>query len=100
MTVIAVTESQKKIVLSILTKYFPSDEWFVFGSRATSKGLKPFSDLDIAVQGSGALDAQLILQALEEFSSSDWPFKVDLVDLRTISDEFLNKISPDLRPLS
>jgi predicted nucleotidyltransferase len=89
-------ESQKKIVLNILSKHFPNQKYFVFGSRATGINLKPFSDLDIAVQSSTKLTDSNLAIALEDFSSSDLPFKVDLVDLSSISAEFLANIKTDL----
>lgn len=97
---IAITESQKKVVLEVLQRHFPKAEYFVFGSRATKKNLKPFSDLDIAIRTTEILNADLILQAQEDFSNSDLPFKVDLVDLHKISKEFLTKITSDLISLS
>ncbi|MCB0369108.1 MAG: nucleotidyltransferase domain-containing protein [Bdellovibrionales bacterium] len=100
MNQIALTEKQKKIVLEILIRHFPSGKCYVFGSRATQKRLKPFSDLDIAIELQSNIDKNLLLLAEEEFSSSDLPFKVDLIDLKATSKEFLNKIKPDLIPLN
>ncbi len=93
---ISIDENQKKIVLSILKKYFKDEKYFVFGSRANNKKLKAFSDLDIAIQSTGKLDVSDVTKALEELSSSDLPFKVDLVDLSSISEEFRLNIQAEL----
>ncbi len=92
---IHIDEGQKKLIMNILKKYFVNEKYFVFGSRANGKKLKPFSDLDIAVLGVGPVNASKLNQAAEAFSASDLPFKVDLVDLNSISAEFRLNIEPD-----
>ena len=87
---------QKEIVLSILKKYFTNEKFFIFGSRASGKNLKPFSDLDIAVQSSKKISMTTLAKTLEAFSASDLPFKVDLIDLQTISEEFNKNIKMDM----
>ena len=67
---ILITEDQKKIVLGILRKHFLHEKLYAFGSRATHLSVKPFSD-------------------------SDLPFKVDLVDLNSISLDFRKNIEAD-----
>jgi predicted nucleotidyltransferase len=96
MNQIAITGDQKKIVIEILLRHFPNAQYFVFGSRATQKNLKIFSDLDLAIQDNQVIDVDLLSRAVEDFSSSNLPFKVDLVDLRSVSLEFINKIQADL----
>ena len=91
-----ITKKQKETVLTILNQFFPHSEFFVYGSRATCKSLKPFSDLDIAIRNTVKIDLDQIAQAAEAFSSSDLPFKVDLIDLKSISDEFRSHIENDL----
>ena len=93
---IKIDENQKKIVLSILRKYFVNEKYFVFGSRATHKNLKAFSDLDIAIQSADKLNTSDLAKAAEELSSSDLPFKVDLIDLNSISEEFRLNIQGEL----
>lgn len=87
---------QKKIVLSILKKYFANEKFFIFGSRASGKNLKPFSDLDIAIQSSNKISMTTLAKTLEEFAASDLPFKVDLIDLQSISEEFKKNIKMDM----
>ncbi len=97
---IFITETQKEIVLEILTRHFPKQKYFIFGSRATGENLKPFSDLDIAVQSEVQLNDSKLAMALEDFSSSDLPFKVDLINLDSISQEFISNIKSDLISLT
>ncbi|OFZ30022.1 MAG: hypothetical protein A2622_09195 [Bdellovibrionales bacterium RIFCSPHIGHO2_01_FULL_40_29] len=96
MKTIYLNDAQKKIVLEILTRHFPNQKYFIFGSRATGKKLKPFSDLDIAIQSTTRLNDPSLAKASEDFSASDLPFKVDLVDLDSISPEFISNIKSDL----
>jgi len=95
MKLIAISDPQKKIVLEILKKNFPESVFFIFGSRATQKNLKPFSDLDIAIQGAKKINPDALNQAQEDFSLSNLPFKVDLIDIDSISDKFRQSIISD-----
>ena len=93
---IKIDENQKKIVLSVLRKYFVNEKYFVFGSRATNKNLKSFSDLDIAIQSAGKISTSDLAKASEDLAASDLPFKVDLIDLNSISEEFRLNIQGEL----
>lgn len=71
-------------------------ELFVFGSRINGKA-RPTSDLDLAYYGPQPF---LEIDQLEEaFFESDLPFTVDIIDLNTCSQEFLEMIQEDLTPL-
>jgi predicted nucleotidyltransferase len=95
MNEICIDQNQRKIVLGILKKHFVSQKFYVFGSRANHKNLKPFSDLDIAIFGLNPGASLSLDRASEDFSASDLPFKVDLIDINSISTEFRNNIEPD-----
>jgi predicted nucleotidyltransferase len=69
---------------------------YVFGSRATGRAVK-YSDLDLAVDYSGAeLPFEIYTKLKNAFENSLLPYKVDIVDLNTISEEFKNNIKNDL----
>ncbi len=97
---IQLTAEERKTVETIIRKAFPGAKVFVFGSRATGINLKPFSDLDLAVDAQEALTLEQLSLAKEAFTESDLPFRVDLVELKTISPEFRDAISPQLEELS
>jgi type I restriction enzyme S subunit len=80
-----------EIVLNLLRRHVPDCEVWAFGSRAR-KAAKPFSDLDLAILGSQPLTLSIQADLSEDFSESDLPFKVDLVDWATTSDRFRNVI--------
>lgn len=76
-----------EIVLRILRQRIPDREVWVFGSRARGT-MKPHSDLDLAIVGHTALPGPLLADLAEDFSESDLPFRVDLVDWATTGEEF------------
>lgn len=72
---------------------------YVFGSRATYKA-RPYSDLDLALEHpSHLLPPGLLFQLQSALSESDLPYRVDVIDLNAVSDEFRQAIAPDLVPL-
>ena len=84
---LAITEEQRRIVRSILTRAIPEADYLAFGSRL-GPCHHPYSDLDIAVKASDKIPL-VQLSALEEaFAESDLPFRVDIVDLHRASPEF------------
>lgn len=62
-----------------LTSRLPGVEIYLFGSRAKGKAT-PYSDVDIAIQSSD-LDPKDLAQIRFTIEESNFPFKVDLIDL-------------------
>ncbi len=62
---------------------------WVFGSRARLDP-KKYSDLDLALDiGVGnRISVDIISDLMDEFEESDLPYKVDIVDLSALSNEF------------
>lgn len=69
-----------------------------FGSRATGKA-KPWSDLDLSVEARDPLPLSVMALLREAFDESALPWKVDLIDYRTVSAEFAAIIDRDGVPL-
>lgn len=80
---------------TILRKHLPGCKVLAFGSRATGRRVKRFSDLDLAIEGKEMTlkEAALLEEALDE---SRLPFKVDVVELSRLAPEFRAHIEPDL----
>jgi len=55
-------------------------EVWVFGSRAHGRGLKPFSDLDIALIIDKPMDVSHYGTIKEAFNEFDLPIRVDVMD--------------------
>lgn len=84
---IEMSATQREWVLAILAARVPECEVRAFGSRVTGKA-KPYSDLDLAVVGACALDADTFRRLREDFEESELPFRVDVLDWHSISEEF------------
>lgn len=88
------TQAQHKIISDIIAQSF--FEVLAFGSRVTGTA-QPTSDLDLGYYGPQKFSTtDAIEQAFEE---SDLPFKVDLIDLNAVSQNFLTHIKDDLTPI-
>ncbi|TPW11885.1 MAG: hypothetical protein FD130_1879 [Halothiobacillaceae bacterium] len=76
-----------QIVRYILQKHVPQYEVWAFGSRV--KGTtKKYSDLDLCVISDSPLDFSIVGAMADDFSDSDLPWKVDIVDWATTSESF------------
>ena len=76
-----------EIVRAILLKYVPHYEVRMFGSRANGVE-KKHSDLDIVVMTSEPLSVKIMTDLRHNFSESNLPFKVDVIDWSAINKNF------------
>ncbi len=80
------------MVHRILQKHVPTLEVWAFGSRVSGR-VKPYSDLDLAVI-SGTPPGWGVIAALkDDFSESDLPWRVDVVDFVTTDPAFQDIIA-------
>lgn len=86
-----IEEHHLKIIREILSKY--PYTFYAFGSRARGNP-KQFSDLDLCFMQSIPLQMQIAIET--DFEESDLPYKVDLVDWATMSEDFKKIIEKDL----
>jgi type I restriction enzyme S subunit len=92
---IVIEPHQWEELSSILAAHMPGRRVWAFGSRATGRRVKRYSDLDLLIDG-GSLtfrEAALLDEALDE---SRLPFKVDVVQMATLTPEFRARIQPEL----
>jgi predicted nucleotidyltransferase len=84
-------------VHDIIVSCLPSERRhvFVFGSRA-KQTTKRFADLDLAFDMGRPLTRREQSELADEFEESDLSYKVDIVDLHTVSTDFADLIRPDL----
>jgi type I restriction enzyme S subunit len=82
------------IVQRILQKHVPDREVWAFGSRAKWTA-KEYSDLDLAILGDQPLGLAASAALADEFTESDLPWKVDVVDWATTSESFRKIIERD-----
>lgn len=91
---IDIRPEQWTIVQSILRRHVPDREVWAFGSRAR-RTAKPYSDLDLVVLGEQPLGLALSAALSDDFSESDLPWRVDVVDWATTSETFRRIIEKD-----
>lgn len=76
------------IIQKILKEQLPNNaKVWVFGSRARGKARRA-SDLDLAIDADRKLTKQEASELFHAFEGSDLPYKVDVVDLNSISEDF------------
>jgi predicted nucleotidyltransferase len=95
---LALKQDELAIVEKILRRYVPDREVWAFGSR-TRPPSKPFSDLDLAILGSEPLPLGVMVDLKDEFSESDFPYRVDIVDWATTSERFRQIIEQRYVPI-
>ena len=83
-----------EIVRDILHKHVPDYEVWAFGSRAKWTA-KNYSDLDLAVITAKPLSLDVSANLSDDFSESDLPWKVDIVDWAATQDHFREIIKRD-----
>ena len=89
---IKVTPHQLRTIKGILAEWAPGVAARAFGSRVDGKP-KDYSDLDLALLGPAKLDVVKLASLKEAFENSDLPFRVDVLDWNSISEEFRKVIS-------
>lgn len=78
------TAEVRKILVSLLP---PNTKVEVFGSRAGG-AIKPWSDLDLAIDAGRPLSLAERADLTEAFDESSLAWKVDIVDRATVSERF------------
>ena len=78
----------------ILAEHVPECEVRAFGSRSTWTA-KDYSDLDLAIVGTGPMDWRALGRLKEAFEESDLPMRVDVLDWHSISQSFREVIEQD-----
>jgi len=79
-------------VKAILSDFVPDCVVWAFGSRCNGTARK-FSDLDLCVCGKEKLDWKLLANLKDALMESDLPFRVDVLDYRSMPEQFRENIS-------
>lgn len=91
---IDVSPENWRIVREILRRHAPQYDVWAFGSRARWAA-KDYSDLDLAIITDEPLSLSVSAALADDFSESDLPWKVDVVDWATTSESFRRIIERD-----
>jgi predicted nucleotidyltransferase len=76
-----------RLLVDIFHEYIPEREIWIFGSRVNGR-VKPYSDIDCAIIGEDEVPLRIMGLLNDAFADSDLPYKVDLVDWATASQDF------------
>nr|WP_320115710.1 nucleotidyltransferase domain-containing protein [uncultured Desulfuromonas sp.] len=79
--------AQLEVILRILRSRVADIEVWAFGSRVNGTATA-YSDLDLVLVDSNPVENQLLWALKDDFSESDLPILIDLLDWQTISPEF------------
>jgi uncharacterized protein len=90
-------ERYRRLLIKIIEEKYPDCHIWLFGSRAR-KTNKPGADIDLAIDARRALTLHEISEIEEAIEDSDLPIFVDLVDIHTVSDDFLDNIKKEWVP--
>lgn len=82
------------IVRSILHSHVPGHEIWAFGSRARWTS-QDYSDLDLAIRSVSPIPTSILSALREDFSESDLPMKVDVLDMASVSENFRKVIEEE-----
>ena len=100
MTGVAIRPDELKIVREIVDRCVPDGAvTYVFGSRATGDRLKPWSDLDLAIEAPEPLDWGVLSRLADEFDIALLDWKVDVIDLNAVNPEFRRIVDAQKVPL-
>jgi len=91
---IDISREDWRIIRDILRKYVPEQEVWAFGSRA-KRTAWTYSDLDLAIITETALPFNVRGDMAEDFSESDLPFRVDILDWATTPEDFRRIVERD-----
>ncbi len=89
-----VSPAELGILRAILRKHVPDHEVWAFGSRIKGAARR-YSDLDLAAMAGKPLPAMVMGAMREDFSESDLPFRVDILDWATTPNSFRRVIESD-----
>lgn len=97
---LALTAEELAQVRAILAAHLPPGvRAGVFGSRAGGTP-KPFSDLDLVLEGPAPLPLPVLAALAEAFDDSALPWKVDVVDRKAVTEAFGAIIDAGAVPLT
>jgi len=75
------------VVKGILARHVPECEVWAFGSRVNGRA-KAHSDLDLSIVSERPLSPKTLALLEDDFTESDLPFRVDVLDWSSTSEGF------------
>lgn len=88
-------EKWKNLIRNEIQKILLDSEIFIFGSRS-KRNNSDYSDVDIAVKSTKKIDEKILSLIKFNIEETEIPYKIDIIDLNNVSEEFLSEIEKDL----
>lgn len=84
-----IDEATRKQIKDIVKRSLGGTSYkiFVFGSRATGEN-RQWSDIDLGILSKEKIPGHVMIKIEGEFENSQIPYKIDLIDFQTVSDQF------------
>lgn len=89
-----VIKEDKDKIIRLLNALFPEVKIYLYGSRARGS-YREWSDIDLALDIGSVIEMRHLGEARRILQESSIMYKVDLVDVHKISEDFKNHISKD-----
>ena len=89
-----VNKEDKNKIIRILDALFPDVKIYLYGSRARGTH-REWSDIDLALDIGQPIERRCIQEARDILAESSIMYKIELVDLHRISEDFKNVIMKD-----
>ncbi len=86
-----VPEAMKHKIIALLQALFPGAKIYLYGSRARQTN-HDRSDIDLAIDTGKAENRHAVGEAKEILAATDIPYKIDLVDLNFVQENFRDVI--------
>ena len=84
----------RELIKEIIKKHLPYAEIWAFGSRVRQTA-KDSSDVDLVIVSDQKTPSKIMTLLELDFSESELPFKVDILDWQSLSEEFQKIIKED-----
>ncbi len=85
----------KKIIVDSVTQVLPKCSIYLFGSRARNTN-REGADIDVALDNQKVISFQDLMTIRNNLEDSHIPVNMDIVDLHAVSQDFKNKILPEI----
>lgn len=86
-----IDENSKRKIIAVISALIPEATIYLFGSRARGTQSQ-WSDIDIALDAGEKLSRYDIGEIKSMFEASSMPYRVDIVDFHTVSDDMQKSI--------
>lgn len=86
-----IKKNHQETLINIIHTYLPHCKIWLFGSRATGKQ-RGGSDIDLALDIGTKIPWETLTRILVDIDETTIPMKVDIVDLRAVTDDFKERV--------